>query len=120
MVTSVQLALTGLELRDQGIASLERHSWVDDARMEAERFCRGYGSVTSDDVHFIMDVDYPPHPNCWGALFKDRRFIWTGEWVQSKRPEAHARMIRVWRLSRGGETKSIRSLSSGADTRRPY
>jgi hypothetical protein len=101
-MTPVQLALTGLELRDQGIASLERHGWVHEARKAAVLICyrtfdgRRYGPVTSDDVHDVMVK--PPHPNAYGAIFKDKRFTWTGEWVQSKRPEAHARMIRVWRL----------------------
>ncbi|KKL09646.1 hypothetical protein LCGC14_2563800 [marine sediment metagenome] len=95
-LTEHQPPLTGLELKEQGIASVSRHRWVDDARMEAERFCRGTGFVTSDDVHFIMDVDYPPHPNCVGAIFADKRFMATGERVRSTRPEAHGREIRVW------------------------
>ena len=100
MVTSEpQLALTGLELRTKGIESLERHGWVDEARKAAWAFCRTTGSVTSDDVHFIMDVDYPPHLNCWGAIFLDKRFVTTGERVRSTRPEAHGRWIEVWRLA---------------------
>ncbi len=105
-MTPVQLPLTGLELRDQGIASLERHRWVDDAWLAAEAICcrtteewgwpRSY--VTTDAIHHVMDTS-PPHDNCYGAIFKDKRFVWTGDWVQSKRPEAHARMIRVWRLA---------------------
>jgi hypothetical protein len=102
-VTPVQLALTGLELKERGQRSLERHRWVDDARLAAERICLYHrfdsiiqGWVTSDDLHDVMES--PPHDNCYGAIFKDKRFVWTGEWVQSKRPEAHARVIRVWRL----------------------
>jgi hypothetical protein len=41
----------------------------------------------------------PPHNNCYGAIFKDRRFRSTGERVRSKRPEAHGRWIEVWRLA---------------------
>ena len=98
-MTPVQLPLTGLELRDQGIASLERHGWVDSVRGVAEAFCRVRGTATTDDIHSVMNAEPPPHPNCWGALFKDKRFVWTGDWVRSQRPEAHARMIRVWRLA---------------------
>ncbi len=99
-LTEHQPPLTGLELKEQGIASVSRHRWVDKARMEAERFCRTTmnGVVTSDIVHFIMDVEYPPHPNCFGALFHDKRFVATGERVRSTRPEAHGRWIEVWRL----------------------
>jgi hypothetical protein len=102
-MTPVQLALTGLELKEQGQQSLERHGWVHDARLAAEGIlCQaieywGYGATTSDDLHRVMAP--PPHNNCVGVVFRDKRFVWTGEWVQSKRPEAHARMIRVWRLS---------------------
>ncbi|KKL10898.1 hypothetical protein LCGC14_2551240 [marine sediment metagenome] len=94
-----QLALTGLELKEQGIASVSRHPWVEEARRWAESYCRATGTVTSDWVHFIMDVDYPPHPNCYGAIFHDKRFRATGERVRSTRPEAHGRWIEVWRLA---------------------
>lgn len=101
-----QLPLTGLELKEQGIASLERHRWVDEARKKAEHLCRyrgdaatyvDFGVVTSDDLHCMMGP--PPHPNCYGAIFHDKRFRATGERVRSKRPEAHGREIRVWRLA---------------------
>lgn len=106
MVTSVQLPLTpagarstGLELRDQGIASLERHPWLSMARKVAERLCAAgvSGTITSDDLHIVMGP--PPHPNAWGALFKDKRFTATGERVRSTRPSAHGRWVMVWRLA---------------------
>ena len=104
-MTPVQLALTGLELKEQGQRSLERHDWVHVARLAAEALLclhaeSGFssGSLTSDDLHYEM-LEPPPHPNCYGTIFKDKRFAWTGEWVRSTRPEAHARVIRVWRLA---------------------
>ena len=98
-MTPVQLPLTGLELKERGIASVSQYSWVRGTRGVAEAICRVRGTVTTDAVHRVMNAEPPPHPNAWGALFHDKRFRWTGEWVQSKRPEAHARMIRVWRLA---------------------
>jgi hypothetical protein len=92
-----QLALTGLELRDKGIESLERHDWVDDARVAAVALAAHFGWVTSDKLHDVMGT--PPHPSCYGAIFKDKRFVSTGERVRSTRPEAHGRWIEVWRLS---------------------
>ncbi len=97
---TTQLPLTGLELKEQGIASLERHDWVDDARSAAADHCLvmgTVGTVTSDFVHRVMGV--PPHPNCYGAIFHDKRFRATGERVRSTRPEAHGRWIEVWRLA---------------------
>ena len=102
-MTPTQLPLTGLELKEQGIESLERHRWVDRARSAAVGICHRYyngaehGPVTSDDVHDVMEP--PPHPNCWGAIFHDKRFRATGERVRSKRPEAHGRWIEIWRLA---------------------
>lgn len=97
VTTERQLPLTGLELKEQGIASLERHDWVGRARVHAEAICSRLGYTTSDDLHRVMGD--PPHPNCYGAIFHDKRFRATGERVRSKRPEAHGREIRVWRLA---------------------
>ena len=92
-----QLTL-GQTLRDVGVAKLERHHhWLERAREFAVRYCKAYGSITSDDVHHVMED--PPHPNCYGALFRDKRFVPTGERVQTNRASGHAREIRVWRLA---------------------
>lgn len=91
-----QLPLTGLERKEQGQQAMERHSWVHIARVAAERFCLVKGRVCSDDLHDVMPE--PPHPNCFGAIFHDKRFTWDGWYVKSKRPEAHYRDIKVWRL----------------------
>jgi hypothetical protein len=97
-MTPAQLPLTGLELKEQGQRSLERHRWVDRARKVAEWHCHLHGVCTSDDVHHLI-IETPPHENCFGAIFKDRRFRSTGERVRSTRPEAHGRWIEVWRLA---------------------
>ena len=97
-MTTLQLPLTGLQLKEQGIASLERHQWLSDARAEAVRLARFRGVVTSDDVHDVMAFP-PPHDNCYGAIFHDKRFKATGERVRSTRPEAHGRWIEVWSLA---------------------
>ncbi len=94
-----QLPLSGLKLRDQGIASLERHPWLSMARDTAARLCAAGVSdtITSDDLHIVMAP--PPHDNCYGAIFKDKRFVATGERVRSTRPAAHGRWVMVWRLA---------------------
>ena len=100
-MTTAQLPLTGLELKEQGIERVSRYAWVDKARVIAEGLCRAKwwvsGTVTSDDLHDVMED--PPHPNCYGAIFHDKRFRWTGQYVKSARREAHGREIRVWRLT---------------------
>ena len=87
----------GLELRDAGIASLERHAWLHRARDLALEIALHNGTVTSDDVQ--ARIDPPPHENCVGALFKDKRLRSTGKWIQSRRPSAHGRFIQVWEIN---------------------
>ena len=95
-MTPTQLPLTGLQLRDKGIESLERHRWVDNARVAAVALIAHFGWVTSDKLHDVMGP--PPHKNCYGAIFHDKRFVAIGR-VRSTRPEAHGRWIEVWRLA---------------------
>ncbi len=92
MISPAQLAL---ELRDAGIASLERHPWLHMARQIALGIARREGYVTSDKLQEAM-ADWPaPHHNCFGAVFAKSMFKSTG-FVQSQRPESHARWIQVW------------------------
>lgn len=87
----------GERLRDAGIAKLERHEWMEDARLTAEAICLHRGTVSTDALHDI--VSEPPHVNCFGAIFHDKRFKSTGRFIQSKRKESHARWIQVWELA---------------------
>jgi hypothetical protein len=96
-MTTSQLPLTGLELKERGQQSLERHPWLKVARRMAMLICRQHGTATSDDLHRVMAK--PPHDNCYGVIFKNKRFAPTGERIRSTRPEAHGREIRVWRLA---------------------
>ncbi|KKK61302.1 hypothetical protein LCGC14_3015700 [marine sediment metagenome] len=89
----------GLRLRDAGIASLERHPWLERARRAAVRLCELQEWVTSDDVQDAMRDDPAPHVNAWGALFHDRRFQSTGRTIKTKRRQGHYRDIKVWRLA---------------------
>jgi len=96
-LTEYQLALTGLELKEQGIARVSRYSWVDEARRVAWVRCYRSGNCTSDDVHYVMPP--PPHDNCYGAIFKDKRFVATDRTVPTTRPQGHCRRVVVWRLA---------------------
>ena len=89
----------GLRLQREGIASLERHPWLERARLAAVRLCELQGWVTSDDVQTWMADDPAPHMNCWGALFHDKRFRSTGRTVPTTRPQGHYRRVVVWRLA---------------------
>ena len=99
-----QLSLDeGLRRRDEGVASLERHPWLERARLAAVRICELQGWVTSDDVQEWMKDDPAPHVNCVGAIWHDKRFRLTGETVKTTRPAGHYREIKVWRLAGSGQ-----------------
>ena len=84
-----------LDLRDAGIVSLQRHPWLHIARNVAYNIARQDGYVTSDKLQEAMADWPPPHVNCFGAVFKNPMFKSTG-FVQSQRPESHARWIQIW------------------------
>ena len=58
-------------------------------------------TVTSDDVAYRMQYlgyHYSDLGNAAGSIFKEKQWRFTGERIQSRRPAAHAREIKVWRL----------------------
>jgi hypothetical protein len=97
-----QLGLPGIDMgrarRNAGQDSLERHPWLTRARQTAAEICLVKGTVSSDDVQNVLPLPAGVHHNAWGAVFRAPWFIRTGQFVQSQRPEAHARWIQVWRL----------------------
>lgn len=99
----------GLRLQQIGMTAAEIHgkSWVEAARLVADRLLLQRGTVTSDDVVRIMPD--PPHPNAVGSIFRDRRYCMTGQYVLTARPSGHARRIAVWRDAR---TEAARPISS--------
>jgi hypothetical protein len=59
-----------------------------------------YGECTSDHVAGAMERSgyrYESLGNAAGSIFRGKEWVFTGEWVASKRPSSHGRMIRVWR-----------------------
>ncbi len=65
---------------------------------------KGRGTVTADVAMDLLDRLEEIHPE-WpkydrrflGALWRKPHWVKTGEYVQSRRPERHARPIPVWR-----------------------
>jgi hypothetical protein len=57
--------------------------------------------MTADDAYAVYmltpDFDATRHGSFLGAVFKDVRFEFTGEWLSSTRQGNHARVLRVWR-----------------------
>ena len=82
-------------------AASKHGEWLTRIREVAIFFARRQGFVSTDDLR-LWGLVTPPgaSENIWGAVFADSRFEFDS-WVRSRRPEAHARMIRRWRLKAG-------------------
>tara|TARA_R100000664_G_C2748680_1_gene136096 strand:- start:1642 stop:1968 length:327 start_codon:yes stop_codon:yes gene_type:complete len=58
-------------------------------------------TATTDYVAYRMQYlgyKYSDLGNAAGSIFKGKKWKFTGERIQSRRPAAHAREIKVWRL----------------------
>lgn len=91
--------LSGLAAKDIALATNEYTyaAWLKEARNCAHRYAGIHGTVTSDDVHRLCPPPPWVHHNAMGGIFRTRAFVSVG-FVQSKRPSAHARMIREYVL----------------------
>lgn len=59
------------------------------------------GTLTADDVRAVVPIPPGIRPCVAGAAIRDAAGILTqtGEYIRSRRPEAHARPLPVWRLA---------------------
>lgn len=90
--------MDGKQLMEQGImfVSEGREEWLGRVREYADKVLLAYRpAITSDDLQEVFDLPGDAHRNLWGAVFHDKRFKCVG-FTQSRRPEAHARTIRMW------------------------
>ncbi len=82
--------------RDEVLTRWGKTVWVKNAREIAVRICRERGEVTADDVW--EEVPHKPSERrAMGAVFNNKVFEKVG-YTQTKRKEAHARPIAVFRL----------------------
>lgn len=85
-----------------GLAAENNPRLLELARVIAVRIARERGEVTADDVQAeMMRRGYRSDAlgNAAGSIFRGREWQFTGRTVNSVRINAHARLIRVWRLS---------------------
>jgi hypothetical protein len=64
---------------------------------------------TADDVRegcWMANIPEPPEPNAWGGIFRelgqDGEAEWTGIMTRSRLKKSKGRLIRVWRMMKGG------------------
>lgn len=98
-------AAQSLENRDRGIALAadNKGELVTRGRNIALRIAATRGEVTADDVQYELakeGVSVKALGNAAGAIFRDRRFKFTGRMAKSTRIHAHGNLLRVWELAR--------------------
>ena len=98
---SLELGRAG---RDAALSLLERTriDWLHSARLTAIQVVELHGSVTADDIHKRCPIPSGLDPRVMGAVFQIPELVADG-YVQTKRPEAHARPIRRFVLRQGGD-----------------
>jgi hypothetical protein len=107
MTAAVQLTFDQAESfrrRDDALTGFEytRTPLLQRARWFAWTHAVRHGTVTADDVHRYVTTPAGQSENWRGGVFNSPWFEWTGEYVHSARPEAHANLIRVYRLTERG------------------
>tara|TARA_Y100001963_G_scaffold50120_1_gene70214 strand:- start:14 stop:337 length:324 start_codon:yes stop_codon:yes gene_type:complete len=98
--------MTGNVLKSEGMeaAAADKTELLQIARDAADwvaTYGNGYGTCTSDDVAMRMQMlghKYGDLGNAAGSIFAKKKWRFTGDRVKSRRPSAHAREIKVWRL----------------------
>lgn len=86
-----------------GLALASRLTLVEDVRVRVRAIAlsRPDRTATADDVDTALAAIRSTHSelgNAAGSIFRDGRWLCTGEWRSSTRLSNHARPIRVWRL----------------------
>lgn len=99
-------APTGPQLKEAGTALVRANSglWKDKAAAVIEQLAARKSEFTSDDLRDFATkcgLEDPHHVNAWGAAMSaaaKRNVIQaTGRFIRSNRPDAHSRMVGVWR-----------------------
>jgi hypothetical protein len=89
----------------QALQPVQRKQMLYLAQTVAKELARQRGTVDADAVvewflkHRGIRIDRILG-NAMGALFRDKDFVPTGEWVPSRRPSRRANHNRVWKLKK--------------------
>ena len=76
--------------------------WESDAREALERVAKAGQPFTAYDLTTVAELRNPPHPNCWGPLFRhaaEDGVIRRVGFVESQRPGRRGGVCRLWRKS---------------------
>lgn len=93
----------GIRLRDKGMGnaaySYGADEWLSQARNVAAILAAKNGETDIDQVLKLCPRPLSVSVNSTGSVFKDKRFVFTGNRKQSSKTNAHAREIKLWRLA---------------------
>lgn len=92
------------KLKEDGMAKAadNRQEQLEIARDIAKRIAKEQGTVNADDVgRALKRIGINTLGPAAGSLFRGKEWVFTGQWVKSKRITNHSRMIRVWKLKEG-------------------
>lgn len=99
--------LTAMQARDEAIARADDHAepaWKKAAAMAIRSMAVERDEITTDDVWewlYEMAIEAPHEPRALGSMMlrasRDGLISTTDRVRQSRRPECHARPVRVWR-----------------------
>ena len=96
--------MQGRSLKDAGIKLVLDHAeeWEDQAELAFDWWLESVADqqFTMDDFRTFceeIELPQPHHPNAWGAFTKKvQSRIHPVGFIESKRPSAHARVIRMY------------------------
>jgi hypothetical protein len=93
------IELTGEERKDAGMQkAAENHKTeLESVQAIARDLARIVEIISIDDVRQLIPDEHWGLGNAAGSVFKGDEWEWCG-FAKSKRPAAHSRMVRTWRL----------------------
>lgn len=96
--------MSGAQLRDEGIALVMDNAagWADEIEQAWRHWLRYQAppefTLEQFRVWVTPHIGEPHHPNAWGGLAKRfARYIKPVGYTTSARPQAHARVTRIYR-----------------------
>lgn len=93
------IADIGRSIRDNQLALFEVRDteFLSRCRALAVEVCRKQGNVCINDIRARIDLPAGMHPSVLGSVFKNKKFQAIG-FTEATHREAHARVIRVYKL----------------------
>ena len=102
----------GLRLKEEGVKQVDQNAnslWKQEAFKQLYALAQTDRHFTSDDVWAALEDKATTHePKALGAVFlkaaRKKLICPTGDFIPSKRPQAHGRRLMVWQGVRSPDT----------------